>query len=72
MNAKILDLTEFYKFVFHKKIVIQKNLPLQAFATIEILLEDALLYDCMIKIIMLHKININNINMYFANCNVLQ
>ena len=33
MNAKILDSTEFYKFGFHKKIVTQKNLPLQAFAT---------------------------------------
>ena len=33
MNAKILDSTEFYKFGFHEKIVTQKNLPLQAFAT---------------------------------------
>ena len=33
MNAKILDSPEFYKFGFHKKIVTQKNLPLQAFAT---------------------------------------
>ena len=33
MNAKILDSTEFYKFGFHKKIVTQNNLPLQAFAT---------------------------------------
>ena len=33
MNAKILDSTQFYKFDFHKKIVTQKNLPLQAFAT---------------------------------------
>ena len=33
MNAKILDSTEFYKFDFHKKIVTQMNLPLQAFAT---------------------------------------
>ena len=33
MNAKILDSTEFYKFDFNKKIVTQKNMPLQAFAT---------------------------------------
>ena len=33
MNAKILDSTQFYKFDFHKKVVTQKNLPLQAFAT---------------------------------------
>ena len=33
MNAKILDSTEFYKFDFHEKIVTQKHLPLQAFAT---------------------------------------
>ena len=32
MNPKILDSTEFYKFGFHKKIVTQKNLPLQTFA----------------------------------------
>ena len=33
MNAKILGSTDFYKFDFHKKIVTQKNLPQQAFAT---------------------------------------
>ena len=33
MNGKILDSTEFYKFDFHEKIVTQKHLPLQAFAT---------------------------------------
>ena len=33
MNAKILDSTQFYKFDFHKKIVTQKNFPLQAFST---------------------------------------
>ena len=33
MNGKILDSTKFYKFGFHRKIVTQKNLPLQAFAT---------------------------------------
>ena len=33
MNGKFLDSTKFYKFDFHKKIVTQKNLPLQAFAT---------------------------------------
>ena len=33
MNGKILDWTEFYKFGFHKKIVTQKNLHLQGFAT---------------------------------------
>ena len=33
MNAKILGSTDFYKFDFHKKIVTQKHLPLQAFAT---------------------------------------
>ena len=33
MNAKILDSTEFYKFDFHEKIVTQKHVPLQAFAT---------------------------------------
>ena len=33
MNTKILDLTELYKFGFYKKIVTQKNMPLQAFAT---------------------------------------
>ena len=33
MNANILDSTQFYKFDFYKKVVTQKNLPLQAFAT---------------------------------------
>ena len=33
MNGKILDSTKFYKFGFHEKIVTQKHLPLQAFAT---------------------------------------
>ena len=33
MNSKILYSTEFYKFGFHKEIVTQNNLPLQAFAT---------------------------------------
>ena len=33
MNSKILYSTEFYKFGFHKEIVAQNNLPLQALAT---------------------------------------
>ena len=33
MNTKFVDLSELYKLGFHKKVVTQKHLPLQGFAT---------------------------------------